>query len=152
MMTKPEFSIPGLDATLFDASEWPLVYGRFPELNEPDRVSRILDSLDAILALKQAFVMAWIPPSHDHDDEPHEDEKRSVVWIKQRKADLRQHCRGYLYITAEPALRALLEGRLETVKKMYGFPMVVVEDRTVARGQAKSFLQLHGIRNPRARS
>ncbi|WP_287919338.1 hypothetical protein [Comamonas sp.] len=132
-MTQPVFSIEGLDSTLFDASAWPLVYGRFPELDEPDRVSRILNSLDAILALKQPFVVAWIPPSHDHDDEPHEDEKRSVMWIKQRKADLRQHCRGYLYITTDTALRALLEERLKTVNKMYGFPMRVVLSRQEAQ-------------------
>lgn len=141
-MTQPVFSIDGLDNTLFDASDWPLVYGRFPELNEPDRVSRILDSLDAILALKQPFVMAWIPPSHDHDDEPHEDEKRSVMWIKQRKADLRQHCRGYLYITTDVALRDLLEARLKTVNKLYGFPMRVVQNRQEAQVQLSKLMHL----------
>ncbi|QTW19991.1 hypothetical protein [Comamonas kerstersii] len=141
-MTQPVFSIDGLDNKLFDASDWPLVYGRFPELNEPDRVSRILDSLDAILALKQPFVMAWIPPSHDHDDEPHEDEKLSVMWIKQRKADLRQHCRGYLYITTDVALRDLLEARLKTVNKLYGFPMRVVQNRQEAQVQLSKLMHL----------
>ena len=136
----PTLPIAGLDTQLFDASEWPLVYGRFPELSESDRVTRILDSLDAILALQQPFVMAWIPPSHDHDDEPHADEKRSVVWIKQRKADLRQHCRGYLYITDDAALAELLESRLQTVRKMYGFPMTVVADRASAQRQAQTLL------------
>ena len=136
----PTLPTADLDTQLFDTSEWPLVYGRFPELNESDRVTRILNSLDAILALQQPFVMAWIPPSHDHDDEPHEDEKRSVVWIKQRKADLRAHCRGYLYITRDPALRTLLEDRLNQVRKMYGFAMVAVDDRDAARIQAQALL------------
>lgn len=139
-MTHSSPQIPGLDTALFDTREWPLVYGRFPELNEPDRVSRILDSLDAIIAQQQAFVLAWIPPSHDHDDEPHEDEKRSVIWIKQRKTALRAHCRGYLYITADPALRELLQGRLRSVQKMYGFAMVVVDDKDAARTQAQALL------------
>ncbi|QIL74330.1 hypothetical protein G7048_28125 (plasmid) [Diaphorobacter sp. HDW4B] len=143
-MTTPTTSLPNVDPALFDTSEWPLVYGRFPELHEPDRVSRILDSLDGILALKQPFVMAWIPPSHDHDDEPHEDEKRSVLWIKQRKADLRQHCRGYLYVTGDPELRELLEGRLNQVRKMYGFAMVVVHDKAAARAQARELLHPSG--------
>lgn len=136
----PTLPTADLDTQLFDTSEWPLVYGRFPELNESDRVTRILNSLDAILALQQPFVMAWIPPSHDHDDEPHEDEKRSVVWIKQRKADLRKHCRGYLYITDDTALAELLESRLQTVRKMYGFPMTVVGDRASAQLQAQTLL------------
>lgn len=140
-MTTSEMTIPGLDTILFEASQWPLVFGRFPELDEPRRVSRILDSLDAILALKQPFVMAWIPPGHEHDDEPHEDEKRSVIWIKQRKAELRTHCKGYLYVTADPALRDLLEGRLQQVRKMYGFPMVVVNDKKRAVEKARSFLR-----------
>lgn len=141
-MTQPVFSIDGLDSTLFDASAWPLVYGRFPELDEPDRVSRILDSLDAILTLKEPFVMAWTPPSHDHDDEPHEDEKRSVMWLKQRKADLRQNCRGYLYITTDVALRDLLEARLKTVNKLYGFPMRVVQSRQEAQVQLSKLMHL----------
>ena len=140
-MTTSEIFLPGVDRVLFDSNEWPLIYGRFPELHEPDRVSRILDSLDGILARKQPFVMAWIPPSHDHDDEPHEDEKRSVVWIKQRKADLREHCRGYLYITTDSDLRELLEGRLKQVRKLYGFPMVVVADKAAARAQARALLE-----------
>lgn len=140
-MTQAEMTIPGLDPALFDASQWPLIFGRFPELSESDRVSRILDSLDAILALKQPFVMAWIPPSHDHDDEPHEDEKRSVVWLKERKSDLRAYCKGYLYVTQDADLRELLEGRLKQVRKMYGFPMVVVVDRSEAAEKALGFLR-----------
>ncbi len=139
-MTQAEVTIPGLDPVLFDASQWPLIFGRFPELSESDRVSRILDSLDAILAFKQPFVMARIPPSHDHDDEPHEDEKRSVVWIKKRKLDLRAYCKGYLYVTQDADLRELLEGRLKQVRKMYGFPMVVVADQNEAAEKAQSFL------------
>ena len=134
-------TIPGLDPALFDAGQWPLIFGRFPELSESDRVSRILDSLDAILALKQPFVMAWIPPSHDHDDEPHEDEKRSVVWIKERKSDLRAYCKGYIYVTQDADLRELLEGRLKQVRKMYGFPMVVVAHRCEAAEKALGFLR-----------
>ena len=44
----PTLPTADLDTQLFDTSEWPLVYGRFPELNESDRVTRILNSLDAI--------------------------------------------------------------------------------------------------------
>ncbi len=131
---------PGIDAVLCDTHEWPTVYCRFPELDEPDRVSRILGSLDAILAHKQAFVMVWTPASHDHDDEPHEDEKQSVVWIKQRKADLRQFCAGYVYIATDTKLHALLEGRLQTVRRLYGFPMIVVSDRESARRHAQALL------------
>jgi hypothetical protein len=139
-MTHTAFPVQGLDTALFDTRDWPLVFGSFPELTEPRRVDRILESLDAILALEQPFVMAWIPPSHDHDDEPHEDEKRSVVWIKQRKAVLREHCRGYLYVTDDPALRDLLEGRLRTVHKMYGFPMLVLSNREEVRLKARELL------------
>ena len=134
----PDFQ--GIDPALFDTAQWPLIFGRFPELHEPDRVTRILHSLDAILRLQQPFVMAWIPPSHDHDDEPHEDEKRSVVWIKQQKAQLRRYCKGYLYITQDPELHALLEGRLNQVRKMYGFPMQIVATKANAIEQARALM------------
>ncbi len=139
-MTTPSSPPPSIDAALFDTREWPIVYCRFPELDEPDRVSRILGSLDAILAHKQPFVMVWTPASHDHDDEPHEDEKRSVVWIKQRKTDLRGLCAGYVYIAADAQLHALLESRLQTVRKLYGFPMIVVNDRESAGRHAQALL------------
>lgn len=140
-MTTPLSPPPSLDPVLFDTREWPVVYGRFPELDEPDRVDRILGSLDRLLDHQQPFVMVWIPPRHDHDDEPHEDEKRSVVWLKQRKDMLRRLCAGYVYETADPTLQALLEGRLQTVRKLYGFPMVVVSDRDSARRQAQAMLR-----------
>ena len=116
----PTLLTADLDAQLFDTSEWPLVYGRFPELNESDRVTRILNSLDAILALQQPFVMAWIPPSHDHDDEPHEDEKRSVVWIKQRKADLRDEVDhpDYDRVDKRRAKRLIIEDADKVVERM----------------------------------
>ena len=157
-MTHPSPQIPGLDTALFDTREWPLVYGRFPELNEPDRVSRILDSLDAIIAQQQAFVLAWIPPSHDHDDEPHEDEKRSVIWIKQRKTALRAHCRGYLYITADPALllalllaAAAIASAIAAHLQLSGVQIDAISAEPVPAGQPLRLRVDLSLRDPRAR-
>ena len=64
-----------------------------------------------------------------------------MVWIKERKADLRAYCKGYLYVTQDAALRELLEGRLKQVRKMYGFPMLVVAASSEAADKAQSFLR-----------
>lgn len=139
-MTATPFTAPLPDPDLFDISEWPLVYGRFPELGEHDRVRRVLDSLQAILDQKQRFVITWIPARHDHDDEPHEDEKQSMIWLKRHREDLRIWCAGYLYITQDPALRALLNGRFPVVEKFLSFPKQVVDDREEARAVAAVML------------
>ena len=51
MTTTSAFTPPLPDAALFDIGEWPIVYARFPELGEADRVPRTLRSLDAVLDL-----------------------------------------------------------------------------------------------------
>jgi hypothetical protein len=138
-MTTP-FVPPLPDPGLFDISEWPIVYGRFPELAEPDRVNRVLNSLQSIVDQKQRFVIVWTPPDHDHDDEPHEDEKHSMIWLKKHKVELRTWCAGYVYVTRDPELRALLLGRFPVVEKFLSFPKQVANDRDQARDIAGSML------------
>ncbi|KQR63179.1 hypothetical protein [Acidovorax sp. Leaf160] len=139
-MTTIEFVPPLPDAALFDIGEWPIVYARFPELDEVDRVPRTLRSLDAVLAQRQRFVIVWTPARHDHDDEPHEDERQSMVWLKARKGDLREWCAGYVYVTTDPALRTLLTSRFVTVSKLLPFPKLLADDRDDARRQALELL------------
>ena len=140
MTTTSAFTPPLPDAALFDIGEWPIVYARFPELGEADRVPRTLRSLDAVLDQRQRFVIVWTPASHDHDDEPHEDERQSMVWLKRRKGDLREWCAGYVYVTTDPALRALLTWRFVTVSKLLPFPKLLADDRDDARRQALALL------------
>lgn len=42
---------------------------------------------------------------------------------------------------AHADLRELLEGRLKQMRKMYGFPMVVVADQSEAAEKAQGFLR-----------
>lgn len=134
------FVPPFPDPDLFDISEWPVVYSRFPELGEHDRVNRVLNSLQTIIDQKQRFVIVWSMPAHDHDDEPHEDEKQSMIWLKRNKKELRTWCAGYVYITTDPELRALLNGRFPVVEKFLSFPKLVVDDRDQARDTAQRFM------------
>lgn len=140
-MTVPDFQPPFPDADLFDISAWPIVFARFPELEEGDRVNRVLNSLQAVLDQKQRFVIIWGMPRHDHDDEPHEDEKQSMIWLKRSKNELRALCAGYVYVTQDPELRALLNGRFPVVEKFLSFPKQVVDDREEAMRVAERFLQ-----------
>lgn len=139
-MNIPDFSTLRPDAALADVSEWPVAHIRFPELDEPDRVGRVLGALDALLAQRQPFAVIWSMASHDHDDEPHEDEKRATIWIRQRKGDLRAFCKGYVYVAPTQELHDLLAGRFRTVQKLYGFPLLLADDREDARRQAQALL------------
>lgn len=139
-MTVMQFQPPLPDPDLFDVSAWPVVFARFPELDESDRVSRVLNSLQAVVDQKQRFVIVWSMARHDHDDEPHEDEKQSMVWLKRHKSDLRTFCAGYVYITQDPALKKLLEGRFPVVEKFLSFPKKVAPDRREALALATAML------------
>ncbi|UUX48881.1 hypothetical protein NUH88_15915 [Nisaea acidiphila] len=131
------------DAVLFDLGAWPIVHVRFPELDEEDRVSRILNGLKCLLAQQTPFVAIWTPASHDHDDEPHEDERTSNIWIKQNRDALNTYCKGYLYITQDPELRDLLTKRIGTISgRLFDFPMAVAGSREDADRQANEFLNV----------
>ena len=123
------FTAPFPDPDLFDISGWPIVQARFPDLGEHDRVNRVLNSLQAIVDQKQRFVIVWTPAGHDHDDEPHEDEKQSMIWLKRHRNELCTWCAGYVYITQDPHLRALLTGRFPVVEKFLPFPKRLASDR-----------------------
>lgn len=139
-MTVADFQPPFPNPDLFDISTWPIVFARFPELDETDRVTRVLDGLQAIIDQKRRFVIVWGMPRHDHDDEPHEDEKQSMVWLKRNKKELRSLCAGYVYITQDPELRRLLEGRFPVVEKFLSFPKKVAGDRDEAWKYAQALL------------
>ncbi|WP_437883692.1 hypothetical protein [Pseudomonas sp. LRF_L74] len=140
----PEQTTPSAtqaDPDFFDISTWPTVFIRFPELNEHDRVPRLLAGLDHLLSRQQPFVAIWSLPSHDHDDEPHADEKAAILWIKKHREPLNRLCQGYVYITADRALQTLLRKRLETVSRsLYRFPMEVVAGRQAAIETAAALL------------
>lgn len=120
-------------ADFFDLQHWPIVFVRFPELDELDRVQGVLDGLGRILDQQQPFVAVWTPASHDHDDEPHEDEKTSNIWIKNHRDALNTYCRGYVYVTRDEALGALLTKRIGTIMgRLFKFPMEVVQTREAA--------------------
>lgn len=141
-MTVRDFQPPFPDSEIFDISDWPVVYARFPELDENQRVERVLDGLQSVLGQQQRFVIVWGMPRHDHDDEPHEDEKRSMVWLKRNRTELTTWCAGYVYVTQDPELRALLLGRFPVVEKFLSFPKCVTEDRNDALAIARRLLKM----------
>lgn len=137
---EPQFRGDRPDSGLFDLADWPIVFVRFPELDEASRSERVLEGLDRLVSQERRFVVIWIPPSHAHENEPHEDERRASLWIKQRKADLGRHCAGYLYLTGEAALRARLEKSFGKMDKIFPFPKVLVGSREEAMSRARQLL------------
>ena len=135
------FTGPLPRSDFFDLSHWPIVFVRFPELDETDRVQGVLGGLDRVLEQKVPFVAVWTPASHDHDDEPHEDEKTSNIWIKNQRVALNTYCRGYVYITQDEVLGALLTKRIGTIMgRLFNFPMEVVQTRDGAIATARRML------------
>lgn len=140
MTAKPEFRGVKPDSGLFDLGAWPIVFVRFPELREERRSERVLEGLDRLLDQERRFVVIWTPPSHAHESEPHEDERRASLWIKRRRNDLGRHCAGYIYLTSDPALRSRLTRTFPKTDKIFPFPKFLVESRQEAGECARRLL------------
>ncbi|OKH86323.1 hypothetical protein [Thalassospira sp. TSL5-1] len=137
---------PAPSPVFFDMSAWPIAFVRFPELDDADRLEGVLGGLERLLDQKVPFVAVWIPASHDHDDEPHEDEIASNKWIKQHRDALNTYCKGYVYITRDTALAALLTDRIAIISgRLFTFPMKVVQDHKEALQAGEYMLSSNGV-------
>jgi len=128
------------DAEIFDVTDWPIVFIRFPQLGMPDRTPRLLNGLSEFLTQQQRVVFVWIPARHGHDREPHEEEKQSTRWMKQYKNELRDWCAGYVYMTSDPEVRTSLSTLFPKLKKIMPFPKTLADDREDACAKAREFL------------
>ncbi len=128
------------DPAIFDLSQWPIVQARFPELGLERRVERVLDGFDRLIARGEPFAIIWTLASHEMEEEPHEDEKRSNIWLRRRRLDLAACCRGYVYIVADPVFRTELEKHLVKVARVLPFPKLVVETREAAEAAAGAMM------------
>jgi|GEM_PF-2008486 len=100
------------DPLLFDQAGRPVVFLQFPELNEENRVERVLAGFDALIDRREPFALVIALASHDHDDEPNEAERLSNIWLKNRKKDFGTYCMAIVYVTADPAVREMMEKRI----------------------------------------
>lgn len=128
------------DADLFDLGAWPITFVRFPELGEERRSERVLGGLGRMLDQQRRFVVVWLPPSHAHESEPHEDERRASLWIKQRRDDLGRYCAGYIYLTSQVILRERLKNTFPKIDKIFPFPKILVENKREALSRAEALL------------
>lgn len=128
------------DAEIFDVTDWPIVFIRFPQLGMPDRTPRLLNGLSEFLTQQQRVVFVWIPARHGHEREPHEEEKQSTRWMKQYKNELRDWCAGYVYMTSDPEVRTSLSTLFPKLKKIMPFPKTLADDREDACAKAREFL------------
>lgn len=126
---------------LFDLSEWPLVVARFPELDEPDRVRRLAEGVDQLLARQEPFAVVWLMASHDHDDEPREDDRAAHIWLKRVLKDLNRFVQGYAYVAPNAEIRDVLGERIKKVgSKLFAFPTYISDDRDGACAHARDWL------------
>lgn len=131
---------PEPDAEIFDISQWPVIFIRFPQLGMPNRTDRLLNGLTTFLQQQQRVVFVWIPARHGHEREPHEEEKQSTRWMKQQKVALHDYCAGYVYLTTDPEVRASLTTLFPKLKKIMPFPKTLADDRQDAWERAQGFL------------
>ncbi|MEJ8476922.1 hypothetical protein [Roseibium algae] len=116
-------------ADLFDLSGWPVAKIRFPELGEPDRVSRLTDGVDRLLARREPFVIVWLVAHHEPDKEPREDDRTAHIWLKRVRKDLNEFVKGYVYVATDKTMRDILHERVEKVaSKLFAFPIHITDN------------------------
>lgn len=129
------------DSTLFDITAWPVAFLRFPELDEEKRLERVLAGFDAMINRSEPFTLVIQLASHDHDDEPHEAEKRSNIWMKRRREAFGTHCQAIIYVTPDLSLQEEMRANLPKYRKAISVKILrVVGDRSEGERVAREVL------------
>ncbi|MGO1076527.1 hypothetical protein [Inquilinus sp. CA228] len=105
------------DRILFDLAAWPAVFLRFPELDEPRRVERVLAGFDALIGREIPFALVIRLATHDHEAEPHEAERLTNIWLKARRDPLGRFCKAMIYVTGDAAVQEAMRQRIAQVAK-----------------------------------
>lgn len=131
------------DDMLFDTGEWPVAFLRFPELDEENRLERVLAGFDAMINRNEPFALVIRLASHDHDDEPHEAEKRSNIWMKRRREAFGTYCKAIIYVTPDPALQEEMRAKLPRFAKAVSVKTLrVAGERSEGERVARELLAL----------
>ncbi|WP_153770661.1 hypothetical protein [Labrenzia sp. CE80] len=128
------------DLGLADLSDWPIAKVRFPEVDEKDRVTRLTETIDLLLARKEPFTIIWKVASHLPDEEPKEDDRNAHIWLKRVRKDLNEYVKGYAYIVQDPVMREILHERVEKVaSKLFSFPIYITDNEQDAVRHASNW-------------
>jgi hypothetical protein len=126
-------------AELLDLSRDPIVVLTPQPAGTPGRVDHYHAALEWLIARGVPFVLISKADGSEAS-ESQEDQKARALWFKSNLAALAGVCRGFVYVEADDARRAMWQARAQAMAKSFPVPMTVVADMPSAYEQAGDLL------------
>ncbi|PPU84447.1 hypothetical protein XsacCFBP4641_03860 [Xanthomonas sacchari] len=122
-----------------NSSNFPLVWMNLSQEPGHDH-QQDFDEFEANLRRGEPFViLSDSTPSEDHDHTP-EEKKRTALWMKKHKAELRRLVLAMIQIEPNSAKRVGYKAFAVLFAKFWGYPMLLAASREQALEMAKELL------------
>ncbi|WP_244667367.1 hypothetical protein [Xanthomonas sp. D-109] len=122
-----------------NSSNFPLVWMNLSQEPGHDH-QQDFDAFEANLQRGEPFViLSDSTPSEDHDHTP-EEKKRTALWMKKHKAELRRLVLAMIQIEPNSAKRVGYKAFAVLFAKFWGYPMLLAASREQALEMAKELL------------
>ena len=113
-----------------DITNFPLVWMNFDEAPDHDH-DEDFEALEASLKRGTPFVVLTdnAPTEHEDHDHSQEEKKRTALWMKKHKSELRTLVVGMIVIEPSATRRLAFKTFAVAFSKFWGFPMRIVTSR-----------------------
>ncbi|MCI2260838.1 hypothetical protein [Xanthomonas indica] len=129
-----------------NSSNFPLVWMNLSQEPGHDH-QKDFDEFEANLRRGEPFViLSDSTPSEDHDHTP-EEKKRTALWMKKHKAELRRLVLAMIQIEPNSAKRVGYKAFAVLFAKFWGYPMLLTASREQALEMAKELLATNATRS-----
>ncbi len=126
-----------------NSSDFPLVWMSLTQEPGHDH-QKDFEEFEANLKRGEPFViLSDTAPVEEHDHTP-EDKKRTALWMKKHKAELRKLVLAMIQIEPNQAKRLGYKAFAALFAKFWGYPLVLASSREEAVKMAKDLLQKGG--------
>lgn len=126
-----------------DSSDFPLVWMNLTQEPGHDH-QKDFDEFEANLQRGEPFVLLTdTAPAEDHEHSP-EDKKRTALWMKKHKLELRRLVLAMIMIEPNSAKRLGFKAFAVVFAKFWGYPLLLAASREQALEMARELLPKDG--------
>ncbi|WP_413791935.1 MULTISPECIES: hypothetical protein [unclassified Pseudomonas] len=126
-----------------NSSDFPFVWMNLTQESGHDH-QKDFDELEANLRRGEPFVLLTdTAPAEDHEHSP-EDKKRTALWMKKHKIELRKSILAMILVEPHSAKRLGYKAFAVVFAKFWGYPMLLAASREQAMEMAKELLLKDG--------
>lgn len=127
---------------LMNSSDFPLVWMNLTQEPGHDH-QKDFDEFEENLRRGEPFVLLTdTAPAEDHDHSP-EEKKRTALWMKKHKGELRKLVLAMVLVEPSPTKRLGFKAFAVVFAKFWGYPLLLASSREEAMKIAKGLLPGH---------